>query len=108
MNNGIHFISGLPRSGSTLLSAILRQNPDIHAGMSSPIGALCQRMIFGMGPQSEFSSLITDSQRRNILHGLFNSYYQDIHPQKLVVDTSRLWCSKLPTIANLFPDSRVI
>jgi sulfotransferase len=28
----IHFISGLPRSGSTLLSV---QNPKIHAGMSS-------------------------------------------------------------------------
>ena len=36
--NGLqyHFISGLPRSGSTLLSAILLQNPRFHAGMSSP------------------------------------------------------------------------
>jgi hypothetical protein len=25
MQSGIHFISGLPRSGSTLLAAILRQ-----------------------------------------------------------------------------------
>ncbi|MBD9680249.1 sulfotransferase, partial [Pseudomonas sp. PDM18] len=33
-----HFISGLPRSGSTLLSAILLQNPRFHAGMSSPVG----------------------------------------------------------------------
>jgi sulfotransferase len=30
MQNGIHFISGLPRSGSTLLAAILRQNPRFH------------------------------------------------------------------------------
>ncbi|MBU0835751.1 MAG: sulfotransferase, partial [Gammaproteobacteria bacterium] len=27
-----HFISGLPRSGSTLLAALLRQNPRFHAG----------------------------------------------------------------------------
>ena len=27
MDHGIHFISGLPRSGSTLLAGILRQNP---------------------------------------------------------------------------------
>jgi len=32
-----HFISGLPRSGSTLLSAILRQNPRFYAGMTSPV-----------------------------------------------------------------------
>lgn len=108
MNNGIHFISGLPRSGSTLLGAILRQNPFIHAGMSSPMGPLCQRMIFGMGPQSEFSSLITDEQRRNILRGLFDGYYQEIHLEKLVVDTNRMWCSKMPLIAELFPQSRVI
>jgi sulfotransferase len=36
----IHFISGLPRSGSTLLAAILRQNPRFHAGMSSPVASL--------------------------------------------------------------------
>ena len=40
MQNGIHFISGLPRWGSTLLAAILRLNPRLHAGMTSPVGAM--------------------------------------------------------------------
>jgi sulfotransferase len=40
MKAAIHFISGLPRSGSTLLSAILRQNPRFHAGMTGPVGSL--------------------------------------------------------------------
>ena len=40
MENTIHFISGLPRAGSTLLSAILRQNSAFHAAMTSPVGAL--------------------------------------------------------------------
>jgi hypothetical protein len=35
----IHFISGLPRSGSTLLAALLRQNPRFEAGMSGPLAA---------------------------------------------------------------------
>jgi sulfotransferase len=39
MQKVIHFISGLPRSGSTLLAAILRQNR-FHAGMSSPVASL--------------------------------------------------------------------
>jgi sulfotransferase len=34
MDNGLHFISGLPRSGSTLLAALLRQNPFLHAGQN--------------------------------------------------------------------------
>jgi len=40
MQHGIHFISGLPRAGSTLLAGILRQDPHFHAAMTSPIGTL--------------------------------------------------------------------
>jgi hypothetical protein len=36
----VHFISGLPRSGSILLAGLLRQNPLFHAGMSGPVGGL--------------------------------------------------------------------
>jgi hypothetical protein len=43
MRNRLHFISGLPRSGSTLLAALLRQNPRFSAGMSSPVYALFDR-----------------------------------------------------------------
>ena len=32
-----YFMSGLPRSGSTLLSAILNQNPRFYSGPSSPV-----------------------------------------------------------------------
>ena len=108
MDHGVHFISGLPRSGSTLLGALLRQNPKIHAGMSSPVGALISRAQTSMGPRSEFASLITNSQRRNILNALFDGYYKEIHGEKVVVDTNRIWCSKLPLIAELFPDAKVI
>lgn len=40
-----HFISGLPRSGSTLLSALLRQNPAVHAGMSGPVAGLLNNLL---------------------------------------------------------------
>ncbi|MEG4005469.1 sulfotransferase [Microcoleus sp. Pol11C1] len=33
-----YFISGLPRSGSTLLAALLRQNPRFYSAMTSPVG----------------------------------------------------------------------
>lgn len=107
MDNGIHFISGLPRSGSTLLAAILRQNPKIHSGMSSPVAGLFQRTMQGM-TSNEFALQISDTQRRNILRGLFHGYYSDIHPNQVVIDTNRLWCSKMPAIAELFPEARVI
>jgi sulfotransferase len=45
MTKQFHFISGLPRSGSTLLSALLLQNPRFHAGMTSPVGTLFSGML---------------------------------------------------------------
>ena len=54
-----HFISGLPRSGSTLLAAILRQNPRFHAGMTSPVGSLFSGMLQQFAAGTEFGSTIT-------------------------------------------------
>ena len=108
MNRAIHFISGLPRSGSTLLAALLRQNPGIHAGMSSALGGLFQRLLTGLGPQNEMALSLTDAQRRSVLRGLFDNYYYDIAPEQLVVDTNRLWCSKMAALMHLFPKARVI
>ncbi len=108
MQNGIHFISGLPRSGSTLLSAILRQNPALHAGMTSPLGSLTSTLLREMSPLNESSVFIDDSQREAILRGVFDSYYHAIHPVQTVFDTNRMWCAKLHVVAGLFPDAKVI
>ena len=108
MDNGIHFISGLPRSGSTLLSAILRQNPKFHAGMSSPVAALWSSLLGVMGARGEWADLIDGEQRQNISHAVFRGYYQNIHPRQLVFDTNRLWCARMDALAQLFPQARVI
>lgn len=58
----IHFISGLPRSGSTLLAALLRQKPRFRAGMPGPLAGL-----FGeMRGRSKFSVFIDDARRRQL------------------------------------------
>ena len=108
MQNGIHFISGLPRSGSTLLAAILRQNPRFHAGMSSPVGSLFMALQGAMSRRNEGAIFIDEGQKRELLKGIFHSYYHAIHPQKVVFDTNRAWCSKLPTLVRLFPAAKVI
>jgi sulfotransferase len=108
MDNGIHFISGLPRSGSTLLGAILRQNPRFEAGMTSPVGALFMALQGAMSRRNEAAMFIDETRKRELLKGLFSNFYFSVHPQKLVFDTNRAWCSKLPTLVRLFPDAKVI
>ena len=102
-----HFISGLPRSGSTLMSAILRQNPRFHAGMSSPVASFFESIIAMVSAGSEISSMVDQDQRARLLRGLFDSYYADVD-RPVIFDTNRAWTAQLPALMSLFPQSKLI
>jgi sulfotransferase len=111
MGHGVHFISGLPRSGSTLLAGILRQNPRVHAAITSPVARLFNTLLGEMSQGREGSLFIEEAQRKAILSGLFESYYRDIlakQSKALLFDTNRMWCSKLPALTGLFPKAKLI
>ena len=102
-----HFISGLPRSGSTLTAALLRQNPRFHAGMSSPVAGFFEGIISQVSAGSEMSTTVNQEQRGRILRGLFDSYYSD-REEPVIFDTNRSWTSKLPALMKLFPEAKLI
>lgn len=103
----LHFISGLPRSGSTLLAALLRQNPRFEAGMSGPLAGLFGALVGQMSARNEYSVFIDDAKRERVLRGLFDTFYADCQAE-VIFDTSRGWCGWMPAIAKLFPDAKVI
>lgn len=107
----LHFISGLPRSGSTLLAALLRQNPRFHAEMSSPVGAIFSAMQRAISAQNEAAHFIDNNDRERLLKGMFETYYKFrpwTNQDPVSFDTGRQWCAKLPLIATLFPDAKII
>jgi len=104
----MHFISGLPRAGSTLLAAILRQNPRFHADMSSPLAAIYNGLLERMSAKNEYHLSISDAQRTSLCKSVFTSFYAHIPEETVVFDTSRVWCAKLPDIVSLFPGSKVV
>jgi sulfotransferase len=108
MDRHIHFISGLPRSGSTLLSALLQQNPRFHAGMSSPVAGMFTTLLGELSERNEFSVFIDDAKRQRILRGLFTNYYDGDVSADVVFDTNRTWCARLPALKTLFPNARII
>lgn len=107
--NEFCFVSGLPRSGSTLLSAILAQNPSFHGGMTSPVATLFKAIIGSVSAGSEISHLVTTAQRQRLLTGLFESYYADV-PEMVttVFDTNRSWTAHLDALVKLFPKTKVL
>jgi sulfotransferase len=104
----IHFISGIPRSGSTLLAAILRQNPRFHAEMSSPLAAIYGGLLERMSPKNEFYLSISDAQRTAVCEGLFSNFYRHLPVEAVVFDTSRVWSAKLPDLVRLFSGVKMI
>jgi hypothetical protein len=104
----LHFISGLPRSGSILLAALLRQNPRFCAGMSSPVHALFCAMLTQTAARQEGSVFIDDAIRKRLLAGVFDAYYHDVAPDTVVFDTNRGWTTKLPALVQLFPEAKVV
>jgi sulfotransferase len=113
MANQFHFISGLPRSGSTLLGAVLRQNPRFIAGMTSPVGSLLGALQAHFSAGSEFGPVVERDVRRRLLWGLFDGYYGhwDGGPRdgdRVVFDSNRCWCARLPSVKDLYPGAKVI
>jgi len=108
LNQQMHFISGLPRSGSTLLAGIFRQNPAFHASMSSPVNALMNGSLELMGASSEFYTFFDMVKRKNICKAIFSAYYQDLNDKKIIFDTSRKWTAHLHQLTELFDGFKVI
>jgi sulfotransferase len=108
MQNGIHFISGLPRSGTTLLSGLLNQNPRFSAGVTSGVFQLLTTVQPLLSARSEFHTFLNGTKRLAIERGLITNYFDDVHREKVVFDTNRLWTSKVATIDALFPKAKII
>ncbi|NVZ27936.1 sulfotransferase [Pseudomonas gingeri] len=111
MATQFHAISGLPRSGSTLLSALLRQNPRFSAAITSPVAALVgathAKMCGG-----EFGSFFDDHKRGTILRAVVESYYTDqiasMPEDRVLFDTNRTWTGRAALWGALYPPSRII
>jgi sulfotransferase len=108
MDARIHFISGLPRAGSTLLAGLLRQNPAFHSAMTGPVAGLVDVLLNAMGPQNETAVFLDEARRVDILRSVVEAYYRPHGDKAVIFDTNRAWCARLPTLAALYPAAKVI
>lgn len=102
-----HFISGLPRSGTTLLSTILRQNPKFEASISGPLARFVRGVIQESSSQGGYRFECPPEKRKKIISGLFDNYH-DNPDTEVAFNTNRGWGLLLPTIKDLYPDSKMI
>lgn len=101
-----HFISGLPRSGSTLLSAILKQNPRFTTNISDPLHSYVKSIIRDTNTAAGMESMVSLDKRREIIRNLFQSFYND--GREVCFNTNRGWTSDTPLLKDLWPDFKML
>lgn len=87
-----YFISGLPRSGSTLLCNILAQNPRFHTSGTSGIMDIMLNVRNSWGNLEVFKASPNEDGLKRVLKGILESYYSNIDTP-VVFDKCRGWTS---------------
>lgn len=101
-----HFISGLPRAGSTLLSAILKQNPRFTANISDPLLMYVKGITQSTNTAAGMGALVNIEKRREIMRGLFSTFYSG--GREVCFNTNRGWSSETGLLKDLFGDFRMV
>lgn len=94
----IHFLGGLPRSGSTLLANILHQNPRFHATATSGVLSLLNMIRTGWERLSEFKAADQEDMRAKklrVLRAALLAYFADVG-RPVVFDKGRGWIGMVP------------
>jgi len=89
----IYFLSGMPRSGNTVLSAILNQNPDVYSSELSPVST----MLFNLDKsitvsQNTNRSKLNKERVNKTMSNLVHEYYSDIDKQH-IFDREKFWAT---------------
>jgi hypothetical protein len=91
MNKTLHFLSGIPRSGSTVLAAILNQNPMTHVSTTSGL----VHALDGLANTWHSAGLLNenDPERKKLaqtMRGAIDAFYEDTD-KPVIIDKSRGW-----------------
>jgi sulfotransferase len=97
----VNFIAGLPRSGSTLISNILKQNPEVHSEAVSSLAPLFASVHASWTSIEANQENLNYEIKSNVLKALPQSYYS--HTQKpIVFDKDRGWIPLIATMEAVF------
>lgn len=98
-----YFMSGLPRSGSTLLSSLLNQNPRFYSGPSSPVVGLMLTLENQLAQDELFLAYPKRQQAGELVANVIKHYYSDVPTDKRVIfDKNRSWVNRVHYISGYF------
>jgi len=104
----LYFLSGLPRTGTTLLSSILNQNSNIHSTSTSSLLDFLSGVDYVYNEVQQRHKSADDQQLKNIFKAVVSSYY--LHLSKpYIIDKWRGWMNNIPQIQEIITsDPKII
>jgi sulfotransferase len=107
-------VTGLPRSGSTLLCQLLAEHPDIQCeGLSSPLCNTLLGIRRMVSDDTFFLSQLDNAFESSYAHlasamkGYLRGWYHDCQKQ-VVVDKNRAWLHAIELLLHIEPEARLI
>lgn len=107
MTKKYHFITGLPRSGSTLLTSILNQNPNFHSDISNPLARFVRSIVIESHAGPGYAIQCPEDKRIHLIRSLIDNYYQDTDAS-VCFNTNRGWTGLLSLLHQSTPTSKII
>ena len=85
-----HFLAGLPRSGNTVLSSLLNQNPEIYSSPLSPVCGYMWDLHKSLdNREANFRNDFT-SNNMSIMSNIMDSFYYNID-KPIIFDREKSW-----------------
>lgn len=102
-------MSGLPRSGSTLLTALLNQNPEIHASTNSPLlDTIHYTQEYLLHQSEQYKATPNPQGAHKVLSSISDNYYFHTS-QNIIIDKSRGWVNQIEYIKDyITPEPKII
>lgn len=102
----VHFVSGLPRSGSTLLVNLLGQNPGLHV---TPMNDLIEHVVQARNTWMTFAGFRSQGLGNvkprilGMLKGMFRGFYApELAAGRTILDNSRAWLAYIELVEEVF------
>ena len=106
------FVSGLPRSMTTLMANILANNPHIGGGETSPL------LEYLYGARNNFSTVpeVKSALTEDVMHKSFlnfcrqglNGYAESVTEKEIYLDKSRGWIYYSEFLKEFYPEAKII
>lgn len=97
--NKLFFLSGLPRSGSTLLGSILSQNPEIYVTPTSPLSDILCILDDGFNRLDYQYTYDRKSISFNVYSSILKNFFNHIE-KPIIIDKHRAWPRNIPSLSH--------